>query len=145
MNDYSQNCPPNWLEYNTGGIRTCRRKSSGPSCDSKIIPSNGTQYTEICGRVVGYQHGQTAAVYGNKVQDINSYYVDGVSITHGTPRQHVWTLMAGLNQKGSSVYRDYQCPCHRGGSYSNIQSFIGNDWYCESGNPYMIFRKFYLS
>ena len=30
--------------------------------------------------------------------DINSYYVDGVSITRGSPRQHVWTLMAGVHE-----------------------------------------------
>ena len=28
--------------------------------------------------------------------DINSFYVDGVSITYGTPRKHLWTLMCGF-------------------------------------------------
>ena len=37
--------------------------------------------------------------------NINSYYVDGVSITRGSPRQHVWTLMAGLDSSdGTTVH-----------------------------------------
>ena len=134
MGESFQNCPSNWEEYTTGRIRTCQRKSSGPSCDSVIIPSNGKQYTEICGRVVGYQYGKTTTVYSHP-QDINSYYVDGVSITRGTPRQHVWTLMAGINENIDTSYGPYyQCPCRTGGSNFNVQSFIGNDWYCESGS-----------
>ena len=133
MGESFQNCPSNWQEYtkDTGGIRTCQRKSSGAICDSVIIPSTGIQYTEICGRVVGYQYGKTMAVSSHG-QDINSYYVDGVSITRGTPRQHVWTLMAGTTEKGT-VYSSYKCPCNIG-STSHVQSFIGNDWYCESGS-----------
>ena len=71
----------------------------------------------MCGRVVGYQYGSTDAVYPGRYtgetygsvidsshNDINSYYVDGVSITRGSPRQHVWTLMAGLNEATTSSY-----------------------------------------
>ena len=142
MSDYRQQCPDNWEEYtkDTGGIRTCHRSTDGASCDSVIIPSTSViQYTEICGRVVGYQYGSTDAIYSNG-KDINSYnYVDGVSITRGTPRQHVWTLMAGLNQNGQNGYYS-QCPCYTGcggrscSQWRKAQSFIGNDWYCESGN-----------
>ena len=130
----SYNCPSAWQEYTTGGIRTCKRKSSGASCDSDIIHLNGKQYTEICGRVVGYQYGLTMGIIGGSEQDINRYYVNGVSITHGTPRQHVWTLMAGLSEKESVPFSNYLCPCQTGGSHSNVQKFIENDWYCESGN-----------
>ena len=136
MSESFQNCPSNWQEYtkDTGGIRTCQRKSSGASCDSVIIPSTGIQYTEICGRVVGYQYGRTTAVYSTE-QDINSYYVNGVSITRGTPRQHVWTLIAGINENPDTIYGPYfQCPCRTGGSSSSPPSFVYNDWYCESGS-----------
>ena len=142
MSESLHNCPPNWEEYtkDTGGIRTCQRKSSGPSCDSVIIPSNDIHYTEICGRVVGYQFGSTGAIASN-LNDINSYYVDGVSITRGTPRQHLWTLMSGLNQYGTYNYVSH-CPCYTdcadGKSCSVWQPdqsfFLENDWYCESGN-----------
>ena len=77
---------------------------------------------------------------GSHHNDINSYYVDGVSITHGSPRQHVWTLMAGLHQasRHSANAKDYRynCPCSPNSPQnSTLQSFIGNDYYCESGNP----------
>ena len=143
MSQSLHNCPLNWEEYtkDTGGIRTCQRRSSGASCDSVIIPSLDIEYKEICGRVVGYQYaspdGIAPAWYR---KDINNYYVDGVSITRGTPRQHVWTLIAGLNQNGICVSYNYQCPCYRGcdgkscSQWAKVESFIGNDWYCESGN-----------
>ena len=51
----------------------------------------------MCGRVVGYQYASPDAVVSlQSHNDINSYYVDGVSITRGSPLQHVRTLMAGL-------------------------------------------------
>ena len=143
MNESLHNCPPNWLEYTKSGMRTCRRRSSGASCDSVIIPSMNIPYSEICGRVVGYQYGSTEAVEAASYRkDINSYYVDGVSITRGTPRHHVWTLMSGRNQNGIHGSYTYQCPCYTGcggqscSPWVPVESFIGDDWYCESGNHY---------
>jgi hypothetical protein len=82
---------------------------------------------------VGYQYGSPAAVHPdngqiNQYNDINSFYVDGVSITQGSPRQHVWTLMAGVSGVGSHN----MCPCSDG-STQTVQSFIGQDYFCESG------------
>ena len=66
---------------------------------------------------------------------IDTSYVDGVSITHGSPRKHVWTFAVG-------IVRDYKpacciCPCAQSRS-SSKPSFVGNDFYCESGmnNPW---------
>ena len=112
MSDSTVNCPTGFRLYQSRGVRACGRPdSSGGSCSSVQYPSNGISYSQICGRVVGYQYGTPNAVdtvYGN-ISDINSYYVDGVSITRGSPRQHVWTLMAGLFD---SHYRDSNCPCN---------------------------------
>ena len=72
----------------------------------------------------------TAAVYQYSSPDnirsgtIDGAYVDGVSITRGSPRQHVWTL---VNQWSAETPG---CPCSGGG---NLASFIGDDYYCESG------------
>uniref|UniRef100_A0A1X7SQY4 Fibrinogen C-terminal domain-containing protein n=1 Tax=Amphimedon queenslandica TaxID=400682 RepID=A0A1X7SQY4_AMPQE len=63
--------------------------------------------------------------------DVNSYYIDGISITRGSPRQHVWTLMAGVTG-GSGTHTTSHCPC-ASGSTQGPQSFVGNDYYCESG------------
>ena len=141
MTDSTENCPSGFKLYQSGGVRACgRATSSVGSCTSVQFPSNGISYSQVCGRVVGYQYATPDAVYYHSSQDdINSYYVDGVSITRGSPRQHIWTLMAGLNE--ASYYNAindgrYNCPCSVGSTQnSTLQSFIGNDYYCESGNP----------
>ena len=148
MTNSTQNCPSGFRLYQSGGVRACgRATSSGGSCTSVQFPSNGISYSQVCGRVVGYQYASTDAdypgnyageTYGSVIDpshnDINSAYVDGVSITRGSPRQHVWTLMAGLT--GSAIHYDgrFNCPCSPGSLQGpHIQSFIGNDYYCESG------------
>ncbi|XP_019851042.1 PREDICTED: uncharacterized protein LOC109581405 isoform X2 [Amphimedon queenslandica] len=156
MTDSTQNCPPGFRLYQSGGVRACGRATSSGgrlsgSCTSVQFPSNGISYSQVCGRVVGYQYALPDAVYpgdysgetyGSVIRptynDINSYYVDGVSITRGSPRQHVWTLMAGPSDNFIHVSVDgrYHCPCSQGSPQnSTLQSFIGNDYFCESGNP----------
>ena len=139
MTDSTKNCSSGFKLYQSGGVRACGRPtSSGGSCTSVQFPSNGTSYSQVCGRVVGYQYTSPDAVYseGSHHNDINSYYVDGVSITRGSPRQHVWTLMAGLIEASIHIDGRYNCPCSQGSTQnSTLQSFIGNDYYCESGNP----------
>ena len=152
MTESTENCPSGFKLYQSGGVRACGRPtSSGGSCVSVQFPSNGINYSQVCGRVVGYQYKSTDAVYpgdytgegyGSVItqshNDINSYYVDGVSITRGSPRQHVWTLMAGVSSAGNGNARakTANCPCSPGSPQkSTLQSFIGNDYFCESGNP----------
>ena len=143
MTDPTQNCPSGFRLHQSGGVRACgRANSTEGSCVSVQFPSNGISYSQVCGRVVGYQYGSTDAVHQGHFGDeayhknINSYYVDGVSITRGSPRQHVWTLIAGLSE--ASIIKDghFNCPCSEGSlQNSTLQSFIGNDYFCESGNP----------
>ena len=143
MTDYSQNCPPGFRLYKSRGVRACGRPvtSSRGSCTSVQFSSNGISYSQVCGRVVGYQYNSPDAVTDSDAghNDINSYYVDGVSITRGSPRQHVWTLMAGLNEASYYSHTNdgrLNCPCSKGSTQnSTLQSFIGNDYFCESGNP----------
>ena len=139
MSDSTENCPSGFRLYQSGGVRACgRATSSEGSCTSVQFPSNGISYSQVCGRVVGYQYASTDAVDNiitgpESHNDINSYYVDGVSITRGSPRQHVWTLMAGVTGSSTTEY-PYNCPCSSGSLQGpKIQSFVGNDYYCESG------------
>uniref|UniRef100_A0A1X7V4Z3 Fibrinogen C-terminal domain-containing protein n=1 Tax=Amphimedon queenslandica TaxID=400682 RepID=A0A1X7V4Z3_AMPQE len=145
MTDVTQNCPPGFRLYQSEEVRACGRlKFDRGSCTSVQFPSNGISYSQVCGKVVGYQYATPDAVDHNNVgfeghNDINSYYVDGISITRGCPRQHVWTLMAGLNEASYHSHGPdgrFNCPCSQGSSQnSTLQSFIGNDYFCESGNP----------
>ena len=96
-------------------------------------------YSHICGRVTGYQYTSTDAFYSNTLETltIDSYYVDGVSITHGPAgsRQHIWTFAAGLSEPGLAAHPNTECPCADRRSRAYIPSFVGNDFFCESGNP----------
>ena len=79
-------------------------------------------------RVIGYQYGRPDGV-GNRHRQIDDPYIEGISITHGSPRQHIWTLINGRSESGtsSSIY----CPCNTG-STASVPSFVGNDYFCES-------------
>ena len=137
MSDATQSCPSGFRLYQSGGVRACGRPSNNsPGCLSVQFPSHGTSYSQVCGRVVGYQYGSPDAVSINNTpghNNINSYYVDGVSITRGSPRQHVWTFMAGFSDTASS---GNNCPCtNPPGNLQQVQSFVGTNYFCESGNP----------
>ena len=144
MTDSTENCPSGFRLYQSGGVRACGRAHNNDySCQSVQFSSNGISYSQVCGRVVGYQFGSPdAALWLNPKNyntdtthnNINSAYVDGVSITRGSPRQHVWTLMAA--PVGSNLIWDgrYNCPCSPGSRQGpHVQSFVNNNYYCESG------------
>ena len=63
MSDSSVECPCGFRLYESGGVRTCGRPvSSVGSCVSVKFSSNGISYSEVCGRVVGYEYGSPDAV-----------------------------------------------------------------------------------
>ena len=135
MTDATQSCPSGFRLYQSGSVRACGRMGTSASCSPSIsLPTNGISYTQICGRVKGYQKGSTDAIAPNSQHNnINSYYLDGVSITRGTPREHVWSFISGVF---STRVHNSNCPCNTNAFQANyVQSFIGDNYYCESGNP----------
>ena len=128
MTDPSQRCPSSWREYNTSQLRACGRLMSNiGSCPAKVYSTN-RQYSKVCGRVIGIQ---VASPDAFECQDINGPYIDGVSITHGSPRKHIWSYVGSVSETTTD---HYACPC----DYSSAApppSFVGNNYYCESGNP----------
>ena len=130
-------CPTEFMLYNASGKLACGRLTSSiSSCNSIIFPiPQDLSYSSVCGKVLGYQKGTPQAINtGVGHSDINSYYVDGVSITYGEPpnRQHIWTFMASVREDGKG---DWTCPCYIGSTIENVQAFIGDDYFCEAGNP----------
>ena len=132
MTDSTVDCPPGFKLYESGGVRACGRSSNNaPGCQSIKFPSNGISYSEVCGRVVGYQYGSPDALNTN-TNNIDSYYADGVSITQGYPHKHVWTLINGVYESNA----DYSnCPCNTPPGGVQPPPFVDNDYFCESGNP----------
>ena len=130
MSDATQNCPSGLRYYQSGGVRACGRTNTGAGCTSVQFPSNGISYSQICGRVTGYQFGHVDAFHSSS--NVNSWYVDGVSITRGSPRKHVWTLASGFTDSYNNAPHVI-CPCSTGSSQT-VPSFVGNHYFCESGN-----------
>jgi len=128
-------CPSQWSTVVMPGTSTkvCRIPND-PGCYSLTYSSHNMNYNKICGKVRGYQKGCDDAFYpSNELnkKSINDIYVDGISITLGNPRKHVWTYVTGLSDDGD--YSRYNCPCaHIPGP--NPPSFVGDHYYCESGN-----------
>ena len=133
ITDPSTTCPSGW-KLTGYSKRTCGRATDGPkTCDSATFPVRGGEYTRLCGRIRGYQWGSLdgfANYHYRPVTTIDGAYVDGVSVTHGTPRNHIWTFAAGLSE-GNSVLT-IVCPCDSSASI-RVPLFIGEDYFCESG------------
>ena len=133
MTDSTVDCPTGFKLYESGGVRACGRSiDNAPGCQSIKFPSNGISYSEMCGRVVGYQYGSPDAL-GHTTNNINTAYVDGISITEGYPRKHIWTLINGVYESNYAATNN--CPCNTQPGGVQSPSFVGNDYFCESGNP----------
>ena len=136
MSDPTQTCPPAW-ELIATPRRSCARPSSAGSrtCFSATFPiTQGTQYTRVCGRLIGYQIGEPGAFYLENTggsPTINEPYVAGVSLTYGNPRQHIWTFAVEIDETRTAS--NHYCPCTQSGI--RVPSYVGNDYFCETGVP----------
>ena len=128
MTDPTQQCPDSWQKI-TSPRSSCGKKSSAP-CDSLKIATSGASYQTVCGRFRGYQIGSPDGFYFYINRSIETYYVDGVTVTYGSPgsRRHVYTYAAS----NCEIAGGGSCPCAGG---ATPPSLVGSDYYCESGNP----------
>ena len=113
-------CPSGLRERNDDSlnIHTCVRNETSGGCSSVLSTAN-IQYSKVCGRITAYQFG---SVDGFRNADIESAYVDGVILTHGSPRQHIWTFAAG----------NRICDNCRNDRRPTVS--VGSDFFCDSGN-----------
>ena len=119
---------PSPLRTVTTPKRMCA-KQGGAGCSSVPFNTHGVPYTEVCGQAIGYQFYSTDAFAYRTNPTINSAYLDGISITYGMPRQHLWSYAMGIAQ--SRWDRIDACPC---ASSRGVQppSFVQGHYYCES-------------
>ena len=138
MTDPTQTCPSGFdlISRTTPPLRTCSRPESGSTCVSTTFPVYGIEYSRVCGRVIGYQVGFTDAFHSHNIrgEDIDSYYLSGISITHGSPRQHIWSFV-GAAGEGHGAESEI-CPCTRSGTAGDASSpsFVGQDYFCDTGS-----------
>ena len=98
MTEPGASCPTSLRQINTPA-KLCGRRTA-PGCSSVTYPVDGIRYSKVCGQARGYQYYSTDA-FRPSTNDINSAYVDGVTITYGNPRRHIWTYASGLSDNGN--------------------------------------------
>ena len=122
----SHQCPNGLSQRTDGGLRTCVRNVSEAGCSSIFLPTRNVNYSRVCGRITGYQIGTTDGFNNEISNNINSTYVDGVSLTLGlSPRQHIWTF--------ESAHEQTACACQNTENAQFIPSFVGSHCFCDSG------------
>ena len=130
MANSNEKCPTQFRYYSQDGVRACGRPvTNSGSCSGITFPSKDIEYSQVCGKVIGYQVGLTDGAKRHQTGGtINSPYTDGVSLTYGSPRKHIWTLMCG----GTDRAEYNRCPCGSTDVHS-APSFVGSNYYCEAG------------
>jgi hypothetical protein len=118
---------------------------NGGCSSSTLFETHGIQYSRVCGRITGYQHGSTDAFgtpvvarNGKRGVSINQAYVDGISLTHGKyTREHIWTFASALNDL-SEGFTFAQCPCVRrfakNARQPQVPNFVEKNLFCDTAN-----------
>ena len=134
MSDPTEQCPSAWRLYSNGtnGVRACGRPATSSQSRPATFYPTGHQYSKVCGRVIGYQVSSPGAfhiVYITPLpSSLDDTYVDGVSITYGNPRKHIWTYAAGVTEGTYAYGAGPDCPCARSGA-TPAPSYVGDNYY----------------
>lgn len=147
MTNLNYSCPLSLTEMTINGVRMCVYAASVDGCAQIDYGVDGIPYSQICGRLRGYQYGAPNGFgpYRNMAGGmvLSGHYVDGISITYGdlSPETHVWSFPVGQYESADNYFG---CPCNIG-NYGYIPAYVGDDYYCESGqhtnpNDYKIYE-----
>ena len=131
MTDPSSQCPTGFNPTTQNGVRFCIRSNTAAGCTGINTENFGHNYTQVCGFARGYAYNSPDA-FGSRSPSVplSGNYVDGVSITYGTPPNHLWTYVAGVLEDGGSTST---CPCNTNNLINNVPSYVGSNYYCEAG------------
>ena len=145
MTDPKHSCPQELTYVVQSSKRMCIRSQSGQGCSSVTFSLHGVNYTKVCGRARGYQFAGTESFIGHYLynQSLEGYYVAGLSVTHGSPRNHIWTFAAGASNDRQPYL--YHCPCRQYQYAASAPRFVGENYHCESGwNENTTFYQWHL-
>ena len=134
VDTYSDACPGN-LTLISDPIRSCGGLTGIGGCASAEFSTHGISYSQVCGRVRGYQIGGPEA-FGPYLNDQANLdlIMDGVLISHGSTQEHIWAYATAYQKTmipGATA--NYISPCAGPRFDGVVQPFIGNDYYCDSG------------
>ena len=139
-------CPSGWSNV-TQPKPSCRGSGDAAGCYSAKFSNNKAEYHSICGKLRGYQQGSPAGFYANYApsHSIDAPYLDGVSITVGNPRKHVWSYAVGHSKLHDTSPYKINCPCAKYPG-ANPPVYVGDHYHCESGsNGYSSLSAFHGS
>ena len=135
VTDASNGCPRGLNHTVRSSKRVCSRSHTVFDRSSSVtFPTHGVPYTKVCGRARGYMYHDIPAFYGyhyRRHTTLDSSYVSGLSVTYGSPRNHIWTFAGGHSK--DYRYGHANCPCALYPGRS-APSFVGQNYFCESGN-----------
>jgi len=132
MSDSNSKCPTGFTLHHSP-VRSCGRFGNDEATATTFLIEE--PYSHVCGRITAIQKG---TVNGFGPFNIHGYnrdhnYIDGISIKHGSTNQgHVWSFVAGAAEKHTNIFQT--CPCANEQWDYHIPSFIGSDYFCETGN-----------
>ena len=93
-------CFPDLVNYGTNASQ-CVKNGSEPGCSHTVFPLHNIEYTHVCGVVEGYGYRTpdgfcTDTAEKNRQTDINSNFVDGISLTYQrlNEKKELWTYSA---------------------------------------------------
>ena len=129
-------CPQGLTQKNMSGLIVCGQNATG--CQGTFFSALGLSYSRVCGQLRGYQDGAPDAFNNYNVDSslkLNQGYVDGASITYDTAvPKHIWTYATGVSLGNDlCATRTCSCPCNAN-STAQVPSYVGSDYYCETGN-----------
>ena len=148
MTNASHQCPPG-TRLRTDLLqqrRVCGINFDGEGCSSSMFTVHGVEYRQVCGKIIAYQDASPDTFRPSiDSNSIDSNYVDGISLTYGSsPRKHIWTFAGGLDEVGSQQRSN--CPCtniNQAPSATQPPSFVGNDYFCDTGSTNQWGFRFY--
>ena len=146
MTNSNSSCPRHLNMVEQSGKRMCYSPLTGTRFTSVVFPTFNIKYNHVCGRAVGYAYFGPQAFYysvSSSYKSIDQPYVQGLSITYtiNDERKHIWTLAAGYADPGDGG--THNCPCAGRSSY-RPPSYVGDDYYCESGVHSSPTKKLYM-
>ena len=129
----NEDCPAGFRKVTASGKTMCG--GQGERCISTTFSPHGLQYSKVCGRIIGYQFGAPDGFhpYLDNRGSVDTIFVDGIVLTHGTPRTHIWTFANGISQYDTG---ESGCPCNDDSYTHPLPPYIENDYFCESGHRY---------
>ena len=96
MTEPGASCPTSLRQIDKP-TKLCGRR--GARCYGVTFSTEGVRYSKVCGQARGYQYYSPSA-FAETSNNIDNAYVEGVSITYGSPRHHLWTYATGLSDDG---------------------------------------------